>query len=483
MKSQPIEAQPLEKSSPGTRDLALSRSLLSHPVFLFLVDLSIALVAFFLAWTIRTTVQLPWTQDLLPEERWGTASHPWLVLVLSQAFFLYILGLYDDLRVTRYRETLAQVFLACLFQLASFTFFFYFSDRPYPRTVILIFVLLNFAGLCIWRFYVKSQLRKGVSRVLVVSRNPENAREIVRDIRATPWTGLRVVGLAVASRSGEPVQDLGCPLLGRLEEIPEIVLCHDVDEIVFASEPTWKDEVLDSLGKLQVELPLRISIMPSVYELVIGRLRHLNIRDTPLIQVRRHPNEPFERFVKRTFDIILSLVCLVLGSPFLLILPMLIRISSSDPVFYLQERVGCGGRVFRLIKFRTMIPNAEDGSGETLAVLNDPRVTLVGRFLRRFRLDEMPQLFNVLKGDMSFVGPRPERPGFVAQFAERVPGYGDRHRVKPGITGLAQVSSSYHSSVENKLKYDLAYIYNYSFTLDLVILLETIKVILIRKGS
>jgi lipopolysaccharide/colanic/teichoic acid biosynthesis glycosyltransferase len=130
-----------------------------------------------------------------------------------------------------------------------------------------------------------------------------------------------------------------------------------------------------------------------------------------------------------------------------------------------------------------MIPEAEQFSGETYSPENDPRVTRIGAVLRRFRLDELPQLINVLKGDMSFVGPRPERPGFVKKFSETVPGYHERHKVKPGITGLAQVRGYYDTTPENKLKYDLAYIYNHSFSLDLLILLETIKVILIRKGS
>ena len=142
-----------------------------------------------------------------------------------------------------------------------------------------------------------------------------------------------------------------------------------------------------------------------------------------------------------------------------------------------------GGVPFGLFKFRTMVHNAEELLGATLAIPNDPRVTYVGRFLRRFRLDELPQLWNVIKGDMSFVGPRPERPVFVEGFQKTVPSYTERHKVKPGLTGLAQVRSFYDTSPENKVKYDLAYIYNYSLSLDLLILLETLKVILTRRGS
>jgi exopolysaccharide biosynthesis polyprenyl glycosylphosphotransferase len=202
-----------------------------------------------------------------------------------------------------------------------------------------------------------------------------------------------------------------------------------------------------------------------------------------LIEVRENPNEPVERIMKRGFDLILSTLILILAAPLFVLVAIATFIGSPGPVFYLQERIGYQGRAFKLIKFRTMIPDAERETGEKLADKNDPRVTRVGALLRRFRIDEIPQFINVLKGDMSFVGPRPERPLFVRNFIKTLPGYSERHKVKPGITGLAQVRGYYDTSVENKLKYDLAYIYNQSFSLDLMILLETIKTVLIRPGS
>ena len=202
-----------------------------------------------------------------------------------------------------------------------------------------------------------------------------------------------------------------------------------------------------------------------------------------MIEVTRNPNEPLERFLKRIVDVFLSSICLISMLPLLPIIALAIKLSSQGPVFYLQERVGFGGRRFRLIKFRSMIEDAEKSSGETYSTIEDPRVTPVGRILRRFRIDELPQLANVVKGDMSFVGPRPERPKFVEDFRAALPAYNERHKVKPGITGLAQVRSYYDTAVQNKLKYDLAYIYNHSFSLDLLIILETIKVVLVRRGS
>jgi exopolysaccharide biosynthesis polyprenyl glycosylphosphotransferase len=456
--------------------------MLSNPFLLFLVDLVIGGTAYLLAWLVRLYVALPLTQNLLPQERMDVVDHFWLTLVLSQVFFLYIFGLYDDLRVLRYREILTYSFAACSLQVVALTSIFYLTNEVFPRTIILLFGVLNFVGLFIWRSSIKRRLQKKILRVLVVGESFGAAGEIVREITRNPWMGLRIVGLAVDEESDE-VEELGPEVLGSVSQTRDLVEAHAVDEIIFASDQSWKDRLLDSISQLQLQRPLRIAILPSVYEIAIGRLRHINIHDTPLIEVRRNPNEPFQRFFKRSFDLGLSTFCLLVLFPVLLIISILVMIFSQGPVFYLQERVGRGGRRFRLIKFRTMIPDAERHSGEVYSSGDDPRVTRVGAVLRRFRLDEWPQLINVLKGDMSFVGPRPERPGFVRQFASTVTGYHERLKVQPGITGLAQVRGFYDTTAEKKLRYDLAYIYNHSFSLDLLILLETIKVVLVRKGS
>ena len=273
------------------------------------------------------------------------------------------------------------------------------------------------------------------------------------------------------------------PVLGDFSNLEEIVEQHNVDEIIFCSAPSWRDKVLNQLCQLQENLPINIGIFPSTFDITIGKLRHINIHDTPLIEVKQNPNEPFERFMKRIFDVSSSAVGLLLSSPIMILVSIAIKLTSKGPAFFVQERVGQNGVPFGLFKFRTMVHNAEELIGATLAIPNDPRVTYIGRFLRRFRLDELPQLWNVIKGDMSFVGPRPERPVFVEGFQKTVPSYTERHKVKPGLTGLAQVRSFYDTSPENKVKYDLAYIYNYSLSLDLLILLETLKVILTRRGS
>jgi exopolysaccharide biosynthesis polyprenyl glycosylphosphotransferase len=459
-------------------------SLFSNTLFLLAVDVFLGALAYAVAWLIRIYVPFPLTQDLLPQERWDAVNHFWGILILSQGFFLYIFGMYDDLRVLRYREVLGHVVTACFGQVVVVTSVFYLTNGIFPRSVILVFGLVNVTVLSAWRAHVKSRLHADTLRVLLVAEDLKSAEEIAREIDRNPWMGLKIIGLVTAAGSaGENHPVNSVPVLGKLEDTAAIISSQRIDEVIFASRHSWKDEVLNSLSQLQLERPLRIAIRPSVFEIAIGRLRHINIYDTPLIEVRRNPNEPLARLVKRTFDLVISAFFLAILSPVILLISLFIAVGFSGRVFYLQDRVGLGGKTFKLIKFRTMIPEAESTTEEIMAEKDDPRVTRIGAILRRFRFDEVPQFVNVLKGDMSFVGPRPERPGFVRQFSETLPGYSERHKVKPGMTGLAQVRGYYDTAAENKLRYDLAYIYNYSFSLDLLILLETIKVILIRRGS
>lgn len=481
-------------STPNRKAGSLEKAVLGHPGLLVIVDLLLGLAVYGLAWSIRTHIELPFTRALLPEERWTEVTHPWVLLVATQAFLPYIFGLYDELRTTRYRELVAFVGASTLVQMAVVTSSIFLSggatsgldvQHLFPRSVIVIFSLLNMLALVLWRFYVKTRLKSYVQRVLIVAEKPSSAHEILNEIEKSPWMGLEVVGLLYGESSPDPADGAArsrYPVLGSLEEVDRVITQHEIEQVIVASEPSWKDQVFASMSR-QGHASLKIAILPSAYEMVIGKLRHVNIHDTPLLSIRKDPNEPLQRFVKRAFDLGLSALGILLALPILLVISVLIRVTSSGPVFYLQERIGRRGRPFRLIKFRTMVQDAEASGREALAAPNDPRVTPVGRVLRRFRFDEIPQLVNVLKGDMSFIGPRPERPGFVAQFQDEVPGYAERHKVKPGITGLAQVRSFYHTSPGNKLKYDLAYIYNYSFSLDLILLFETIKTVLTRRGS
>jgi len=195
---------------------------------------------------------------------------------------------------------------------------------------------------------------------------------------------------------------------------------------------------------------------------------------------------PFEEIRKRLFDLLLATVMLILAIPLMLLVALLIKLDSSGPVMYRQERVGLRGRTFTLYKFRSMHQNAEADGAPRWATIGDPRITRVGRFIRYARIDELPQLLNVLRGDMSVIGPRPERPYFVEQLSAAIPLYSLRHTVKPGITGWAQVKASYGASIEDgreKLKYDLYYLKHRGMSLDLRILLRTLRVVVLQEGA
>ena len=464
-------------------------SVLSNRLFLVLTDLLIGCLAYLVAWLVRIYLRIPFTQELIGQMRWLVVSHPWIVLVFGQLFFPYLMGLYDDLRQVRKRELVAVTFIACVMQVfvVTSTLFFLNPQVPgetewlFPRTVIVLFGGFNFVGLLAWRAYLRSRVRQRTRRILVVGRRFGHASELLESVSRSP--AAEVVGLVLEHPETAADNASEYPVLGEVANVAEIVEHFGVDEIVFCSAPSWRDRVLNDLCRLQEETLVSIGILPSPFDITIGKLRHISIHDTPLIEVKENPNEPFERFLKRFFDITAATAGMILSAPCMFLVGAVIRLASPGPALYRQERVGQNGVTFRLFKFRTMVDDAEKASGATLAVPNDPRVTPVGRVLRRFRLDELPQLWNVIKGDMSFVGPRPERPYLVSDYEKRVPGFGERHKVKPGMTGLAQVRSFYETRPESKLKYDLAYIYNYSLSLDLLILLESLKVIVTRRGS
>jgi exopolysaccharide biosynthesis polyprenyl glycosylphosphotransferase len=244
-------------------------------------------------------------------------------------------------------------------------------------------------------------------------------------------------------------------------------------------------KVLGIISQLE-DLPVSIKIEPDLYSIVTGQARTQQIYGFPLIEIQPQLLTPWERKTKRLMDVAVSFFSLLVMLPVFIVLGILIKIDSSGPVFFTQKRMGKNGKIFKIYKFRTMVKNAEKLTGPVWAGQKDPRITRMGRFLRKTRLDEFPQLINVLFGDMSLVGPRPERPYFVNRLKRQFPFYTRRLRVKPGITGWAQVKGKYDTTIEEgkeKLEYDLYYIENMSLRMDIRILLYTISVVLRFKGQ
>jgi len=327
----------------------------------------------------------------------------------------------------------------------------------------------------VWRAALDRIYPQPRRRALIVGGGPAAAL-IADTIRRHSWTGVELVG--IVGQGDEGPADL--PALGPVENLLAIVEARAVDEVILTPEASWwRDEIAE---RIPPGWRADLLVWPSPFETMIGRLRFRIVGDLPLLEARVRPLDGAAGALKRGFDAAVSAAALVLLAPGLGLAAALVAGTSRGGVFYRQTRVGRDGRHFELWKLRTMREGAEVETGAVLATADDPRITAIGRALRGARIDEIPQLWNVLRGDMSLVGPRPERPEFSSRFAETVPGYGLRHAARPGLTGLAQISGEYTTEPDIKLRYDLAYLNNWSFFLDLAILLRTLPVVLTRRG-
>jgi sugar transferase (PEP-CTERM system associated) len=319
-------------------------------------------------------------------------------------------------------------------------------------------------------------------RVLIIGTGTL-ASTIARQIRAQHDFVYRIVGF-LEEPSGTEGGVAGLPVLGTPSDLPRLVAEHDVDRIVVSLGDRRGHLPIQEL--LQAKLAgVRVEDAATTYERITGKILTDGLNPSWLIFSDGFCASRATRIVKRILDLVFAGIGLIIAAPLMLLTAVAIRLESRGPIFYCQERVGEGGGTFTLCKFRSMRADAEAGT-PVWAKDKDDRVTRVGRFLRLARLDEMPQLWNVLRGDMSFVGPRPERPYFVQQLAAAIPFYTERHAVKPGVTGWAQVKYRYGASIEDameKLRYDLYYIKHLSIIFDLTIVIDTVKVILSGKGA
>lgn len=334
----------------------------------------------------------------------------------------------------------------------------------------------------LWRMlYLYRRRRWGYdqTRLLIVGAGPLG-ESVQRDIEQYSRLGHQVVGLI--DDDLEPGKS-AARILGRMSDLPELVEREAIDEIIVASRMAARERMLEILTQCRLTGCV-VHLLPELYEVAIGQVEIGQVGGVPLIRVGMEPWSDAKRFVKRGFDIAVSALGLVLFSPFFVLAALAIKLDNPGPVFYRQTRVGRGGALFDILKFRTMRVDAERDSGPVLAKGEaDTRVTRVGRYLRRFHLDELPQLINVLVGEMSMVGPRPERPHFVDQFRRELPLYRLRESVRPGMTGLSQIHGFYNTHVEHKLRYDIAYINNMTFLLDFKILFNTLRVSMSGHGG
>lgn len=418
-----------------------------------------------------------------------------LVIIPLFWFGLYtIVGGYREI-FRRYRtKELGQTLLISLIGVIVIFFALLLDDEVagyqyYYRSFLALF-LLHFSITSLLRFILTSRTVSRVhNRIIgfntVLVGGNEQALAIYQEIEAMPRSpGNRFIGFTNVNGGDQLLANVGLPRLGKWNELRSIIDKHAVEEVIVAVDSGEHDHISRIMNELE-GTGARVKIIPDMYDILSGSVKMSSIFGTPLIEVNPEIMPAWQFSMKRAVDIALSAFALLVLLPVYLIFALLVKFSSPGPIFFSQDRIGKYGKPFRIFKFRTMYTDAE-ANGPQLSSTTDTRITPIGRWLRRTRMDELPQFWNVLKGDMSLVGPRPERQFFIDAIMEVAPHYRHLHKVRPGITSWGQVKFGYAENVDQmvrRLKYDILYIENMSLAVDLKILAYTVLIILKGDGK
>ena len=445
---------------------------------LFFADTLLVATAWILAYYLRFEVFAAWPVPLpewLPLEQY--LSFLPSILIVS-VFVFWASGLYVPDRAQRLTRLVYSVARAAALELVVvMAFFSLYRDFYVSRLTIIFFGLLTPMLMVVLRlglyFYVRRarQQGKNLRRVLIVGAGVAG-RRLESSFKAYPWMGFEVVGFLDDHKRDEP------DVLGGVEEAVEIVDAFEKTkpiDYVYIALPLAAAARIETLLDAFASRLVHVCLVPDLLQYDIINSRITDVDGLPVLHLIDEAPIEFRRVVKRGVDVIFSALFLLVISPLMLLLAVAVKLSSPGPIFYRQERMSLNGHTFDMLKFRSMPVDAEAKTGAVWAQSGENRATRVGRFLRRTSLDELPQFINVLKGDMSVVGPRPERPVFIEQFKDHVPRYMLRHKVKAGITGWAQVNGwRGNTSIEKRIQYDLYYIQNWSLALDFKIMLMTL---------
>ena len=476
-----------------------------------------------LAWAAFRAASVHWGWMVAPEAGLHVALKG-SALALGWITLFSFAGLYAD-RYARGRFDELVTLLKVVAFGSLVLFFGYYLDRLSPGSVR---QAVGFYGAAVVGCVGVGRMAvRGVQKALILRGHGRHRAVVIgwsdrvetlyHDLARYPAAGIELVGAVRLRHEAVPIGALAPPVgmsyaeaadvrvlpsgdalpAGALEVTASGAPSHAIAELPGLIDRLGVQDVLIALGSEDIGTldqvlrvcdgrPVSLKLVPDFYAAVGGMARTEHIYGLPLIEVFPEPIAAWEKRTKRIVDILVSTLVLVLGAPLWLTLAALVRLTSPGPAIYRQTRSGRGGRPFTIHKYRTMVDGAERETGPVWAASGDTRVTPLGRWLRKTRLDEVPQFWNVLRGEMSLVGPRPERPHFVGQLVEEIPLYSRRHRVQPGITGLAQVKHGYDTDLDDvrqKLKYDLFYIENLSLQMDAKILLQTIKTTVLGKGQ
>ncbi|MBY6037220.1 sugar transferase [Fictibacillus nanhaiensis] len=424
------------------------------PLFLAVGDASIVYAGFWLMLSIgepMEAIQVDVANQLI------------LMVSAGSILFFYLFDCYSDYR----RKQFQPLFYSLIFAISAFTFFLFITTL-WSETLFTNNVLL-FTKACVTQVFLLSAFRYGAyfvaqqslgkTRIVIITKNNESLMQLKKKF-SNHSSGKFVVTDFLINESGDQLKK------------------HILKNEAVVVDSSIKNELRNNVIQLCSEHNREILIVPELYDFYIQTAHIQQIDDMMVFSIAPAKQSNLQKGAKRVFDVVGALLLLLVSSPIILALCILIPLTSKGPAFYRQERIGLNGKPYAMYKFRSMKLHAEKETGPVLAGDNDPRISKIGHFIRATRLDELAQLVNVIRGEMSIVGPRPERDYFIQQFIKQVPDYNVRLSVKPGITGLAQVFGKYATSVEDKLRYDLMYIRDSSLMLDLKILLQTIRVVL-----
>jgi sugar transferase (PEP-CTERM system associated) len=437
--------------------------------------------------TFLTAVSLryAWNPEDLSSQRMVIPKVILSALVIGLC--LYFNDLYEDFALRRRIELYVRVGESfAVGTLLLVVTYYLVPPLEVGRSILLLHLPMALAAVLVWRgVFLWAARQKALCDTVLILGTTQSAQQIATEMMRRSPLGFDVVGFLGEQRAEVGRRPVNAPVIGTMSDLEQLVLAHNVTLILVALD--------DRRGKLPVAELLRCRLagvrveeVTNFFERLTGRIPIKNLRPSSLVFSQGFNKPSLLLSSRRAVELMVALVLLLVAMPLLVLVAIAVKLDSPGALFYRQERVGDGGRTFWLYKFRTMRVDAEFTTGPVWAAeADDPRMTRVGRRLRKLRLDELPQILNILWGEMSFVGPRPERPHFVNTLRQVIPYYDERHRVKPGITGWAQINFGYGSTIEDaeeKLEFDLYYIKHMSLMMDLSIMLDTVKVMLLGKG-